>query len=422
MPRYSLKGVADDVVLRGLKTLAATDLVTTADLLAHISEVDERRLYLPAACPSMLEYCVAVLRMSEDVALKRIRVARQARKYPRIYAAIADGRLNLTSVMLLAPHLTAGNADELLRAAELKSKSEVEKLVAARFPQGDVATVLVPIGTPLVFSLAPEPVKESLPIADEVAARPVAQVAPEPVKQQRTRLKPLSSDRCELHATVSMHLSDQIAYAQALSDRPIDVPQMLERAMDDYVAKLERRKFGRCVRSGPTRGSKNPRYVPSDVRRRVFDRDGGQCTFVSAAGRRCGSRSRLEFDHVEPLARGGKSTASNLRLCCRAHNQYLAECELGAGLMETRRAQAKERAAERRRAKDEAAASAAAAEAQREVIPWLRQLGFNAAEAKRGAAQCAGIADAPLEQRIRSALQSLAPASARRVLPSPPAP
>jgi hypothetical protein len=33
----------------------------------------------------------------------------------------------------------------------------------------------------------------------------------------------------------------------------------------------------------------------------------------------------LEFDHIEPVARGGHATTANLRLRCRAHNQYEAD-------------------------------------------------------------------------------------------------
>jgi 5-methylcytosine-specific restriction endonuclease McrA len=33
----------------------------------------------------------------------------------------------------------------------------------------------------------------------------------------------------------------------------------------------------------------------------------------------------LELDHIRPVALGGKSTADNLRLCCRAHNSLYAE-------------------------------------------------------------------------------------------------
>jgi len=40
---------------------------------------------------------------------------------------------------------------------------------------------------------------------------------------------------------------------------------------------------------------------------------------------------------VKPVAKGGKSTAANLRLLCRAHNQYMAGEELGHGFMHEKR-------------------------------------------------------------------------------------
>jgi hypothetical protein len=75
------------------------------------------------------------------------------------------------------------------------------------------------------------------------------------------------------------------------------------------------------------------RYVPRKVLREVFARDGGQCAFVSSEGRRCSAREFLEVHHHEPFARGGKATVDNLRLSCRAHNQFLAELDYGRGFM-----------------------------------------------------------------------------------------
>jgi hypothetical protein len=75
------------------------------------------------------------------------------------------------------------------------------------------------------------------------------------------------------------------------------------------------------------------RYVPRKVLREVFARDGGQCAFVSPEGRRCSAREFLEVHHHEPFARGGKATVDNLRLSCRAHNQFLAELDYGRGYM-----------------------------------------------------------------------------------------
>ena len=81
------------------------------------------------------------------------------------------------------------------------------------------------------------------------------------------------------------------------------------------------------------------RCIPASVRRAVWQRDRGECTFVSDDGHRCGSRKLLEFDHVEPVARGGEATVAGVRLRCRAHNQYEAEQTFGAGFMHEKRRQ-----------------------------------------------------------------------------------
>src|SRR5213078_5387697 len=117
MNSYSLTHLADGTLLDNLATLATQVRATTAALLAHLGEVDERQLYRAAAYESMFMYCVHELRMSEDTAVRRIGVARTAREFPAIFPALADGRLNLTAVLLLRPHLTSETAEELLAAA-----------------------------------------------------------------------------------------------------------------------------------------------------------------------------------------------------------------------------------------------------------------------------------------------------------------
>jgi hypothetical protein len=69
------------------------------------------------------------------------------------------------------------------------------------------------------------------------------------------------------------------------------------------------------------------------VRREVWARDGGRCTWQGEDGRRCESRWQLELDHVVPVALGGPTTASNLRLTCRVHNGLSAERVFGPEYM-----------------------------------------------------------------------------------------
>src|SRR6476646_4524223 len=105
MRAYSLSHLSDPELIRGLSSAVAQHHAATAKLLAYVAEVDDRQLYLPAGYPSMYAYCVGEFGMSEDVACKRIRAARAARQFPAIFQAIADGRLHLAAVVLLAPFL-----------------------------------------------------------------------------------------------------------------------------------------------------------------------------------------------------------------------------------------------------------------------------------------------------------------------------
>ncbi len=67
------------------------------------------------------------------------------------------------------------------------------------------------------------------------------------------------------------------------------------------------------------------RHIPAAVRREVWKRDGGSCTWKGDDGRRCGSSWQLEVDHIRPVLLGGSSAPDNLRLLCRKHNILYAE-------------------------------------------------------------------------------------------------
>src|SRR5262245_23479455 len=121
----SLTHLTDDQLLRGLNSLVARDRALTAELLAHIAEVDARKLYVPAGYPSMHAYCVGVLKFSDDEAYKRIRVARAGREFPALLAALEDGRIHLSAARVIAPHLTKQNVQELIRSSTHRSMVEV---------------------------------------------------------------------------------------------------------------------------------------------------------------------------------------------------------------------------------------------------------------------------------------------------------
>jgi 5-methylcytosine-specific restriction endonuclease McrA len=290
------------------------------------------------------------------------------------------------------------------------SKTGIERLLAERFPRTDV---LAWVGTgPASSDL--QPAAQHAPGHVEDALTPgrlgeELQHAPGHVGD-RPRVNPPSSQSFAVQFTMSRSAHDKLRYAQELLGHQIpsgDIVAVFERALDALIEKLEKRKFASTSRTRPSRRpSTDPRHIPAHVKRAVWNRDGGQCTFVSEAGRRCPARKLLEFDHVVEVARGGEATVAGIRLRCRAHNQYAAERTFGAEFMRQKREEARRAAEARRRASEARARARAAAE---EVIAPLRALGFRAHEAHCAAALCEAIPDAPLEQRVRHALSYFQP-------------
>jgi 5-methylcytosine-specific restriction endonuclease McrA len=431
MHEYTLSQVSDTALLRDLAALVAKDRLTTARILAHIAEVDARRLYAPAGYRSMFAFCVEELRLSEDAAYKRIQAARAGRKFPALFGAVAEGRLHLTAVFRLAPHLTAENVEELIQEATHRPKVEVEAMLARRFPAPEASAplqVVRAIPCPPRPQLVPGPVQEIGAGDAELVLEPVGETAPDvqlPMERvDGTNAAPAilpSPDRYLLQLAIGKATHDKLRHAQALLAHAVpsgDVAVVLDRALDALIGHLEKRRFGtraRVERNGNGRASRprpagvrpagvGKRYIPARVRRAVWERDGGRCTFVSARGHRCTARRFLQFDHVLPVARGGTATVEGVRLLCRAHNQYEADRVFGAGFMH------------RKRTEQRTALTRARVKAQEEhadLLAGLRSLGCRGEMARRAVEHSQTHPGATLEERLRAALQSIGRASVR---------
>jgi len=386
--RYSLSDVAGPVLLRDAVELATRGRGTDAHLIAHIGEIGARKLYLPLGYHSLLAYCMGELGLKRAEALARIRVARVARRLPVIFEALADNRLNMTAVILLNPYWSKTSVDELIVAAAYKDKPEIRQLIADRFPKLDVPAQII--------ELPASPMNSTGRVCPD---SPTTSVSPETPSTPAPELEPLSSSSFAVHYTMSRNAYDQLRYVQQLLSHELpsgDVAQVMEQALDALAEKLEKRKFAATDKPRRGRPSSNPRHIRAEVKRQVWERDAGRCTFHSDTGRRCDAREQLEYDHILEVARGGEATVENIRLRCRAHNQFTAERTFGAEFMENKRRQA--RAANEKK------------EAQvDDVVPWLRALGIRADDAKRAAERCESIPDAPLEQRVKLALRFCGP-------------
>jgi 5-methylcytosine-specific restriction endonuclease McrA len=333
MHRFDSIRRTDADLLGHARMLAGRDRETTADLLADLGEIESRGLHRVAGHSSMFAYCVDELGLSEDAAYKRIQVARAARKFPALLDALADGRLHLTGANLLVPHLTPENFDELLDAAKHARKSAIEEFLSRRFPRMEA---LLASSVPSVRPAAPVAVPQLAPAQVEVTLKP-KRVAP--AVEAPAALAPALYD---VRATIGQATHAKLEMARSFLRHSVpngDFAAILDRALDALLAECEKTKCA-ATTSRPRRAvrpARSKRHVPAAVKRAVWQRDGGRCTFVGAGGRRCGSRDFLEFDHVEPVARGGGATVDGARILCRAHNALEAERVFGASFMAGKR-------------------------------------------------------------------------------------
>jgi hypothetical protein len=387
-----LNAVPDDLLLRRLSNLVRDSRRVEADLVAHIGEVDARKLYAREAMPSMFAYCTRILHLSEFEAYLRITAARASREHPTLLTMLRDGRLHLSAVARLASHLTPDNRGALLNRAAHRSKREIEELIAELRPRPDAQPTIRKLPTRSVRSsrcddgqrprelATVHPARESAtaqPTREFATARPGSgrpgtipqnELVPERVESPSlnagpdgvpllrvgaassipaqpsetgrgwgTRLEALSPSRHRVQFTASDELRDKLERLQALMRATVpdgDLATIIDLAVTEKLARLEARRFGRtkAPRKSIAQTNTKPtsRRVPAAVRRAVYERDKGRCTFVDKRGRRCRAGEGLEFHHHQlPFGRGGNHSTNNIRLMCRAHNQLLAERDFG---------------------------------------------------------------------------------------------
>ncbi len=355
---HSLTSFSDDELLRRLSDLLGQSRRDEADLVAHIAEVDSRRLYAREASPSMFAYCTEVLHLSEAEAYLRIAAARASREHPLLLTMLADGRLHLTAIAKLAPHLTVENREALLKRAAHRSRRQIEELVAELSPRPDAPAVMRKLPGPRDgtaspgLQLGPDAKVLSLGRRPEGGASVDRQLRPDGVAAAGFELRPhgaaalpgsrpavvepLGAARYKVQFTASAELCDKLERLRALMRPSVpdgDLAAIVEQAVTEKLQRLEARRFAQTQAPRKTLSesetSPTTRQIPAAVKRAVYERDGGRCRYEDEQGRRCTARQGLQFHHRHPFGRGGDHSVANVSLSCRCHNGYLAEVDYG---------------------------------------------------------------------------------------------
>lgn len=282
LPVMDLRKFSDEQLLDSTLALAGAERRLVCALLHHLNEIAARALYAKESFPSMFEYCVRVLGFTENQAQTRVCAARLLQELPEIECKITNGQLALTSAskaFVFFRQQTMGREQKLSFLGQLENKSarDVEKTIRAILPHAF---------------------------------------------RERTRV--ISETHTEYRFAADQELVKKLEHLRNLL-RAKSTEQLIRKIADISLSKFkEDRRVTNRRNASITLPVKITRHIPAHIRRLVWARDGGRCTYPN-----CASEFALELDHIIPFAKGGQHSAENLRLRCPAHNQLHALQEFG---------------------------------------------------------------------------------------------
>ncbi len=305
--------ISDSLLHSNTVSAAGNEKAATFILLEHLAEVDRRRLYATLAYSSLWEYVHKALGYSEAQASDRVNAMRVMVKVPEIRGLLETGKLTLTSTAKLGTHakrekLKPAETALLLPDIQGKSSREVERVLLSHSTLTEEAKKpdRVRLVTPQLTRITIEVDEDFLSLLQSV--------------------KDLKGDPT---------LSCQEAFAIGMKEF------VKQRSLLKVEPQSQTEKVARAPRIHGTRKvtAKSPltqsRYIPIQNRRKILARSQGSCEFVDhQTGRRCETKSGLQFDHIHPHAKGGTSDVENLRQVCRTHNLLYAAQHFGQAQMQ----------------------------------------------------------------------------------------
>jgi hypothetical protein len=348
---------------RRLSDLVRSERHLVVQFVVELAGFAKRELYRELGYTSLFYYCVRQLGLSKSSAFRRSEVARLIARFPVIADRLTAGSVSIRALVELREVLTEENQAEVLARAEGKSQEEAQLLAVAYKPRPvprDVvrtlprpqaptsASPVVPAETeppplpPVAFALGPAETN-SFPLPPVAFALVPAEAKSPPSPPEV--VKPLTPDLRRLNVTVSAEFMAELERVRAALSHQFPDGNFEQVVREAFKLVLERDRKRKALTDRPRRQqeggpraqreapAENNRYVPAAVRRAVWERDQGRCTWPMGDGKLCGSTHRLELDHDLEVALGGKAVTENIRLLCKGHNLMKAEQHLGRALM-----------------------------------------------------------------------------------------
>lgn len=286
-----LKKLSDRELLARTQEVASREREITLELMHHLREVDRRDLFVELGYPSLYEYTVKELKISQGAAYRRVQTMRLLNELPLTEEKLADGRLTISTVSKVQSLMRKESPEkrqEMLNKLEGKSIREVERELASKRPQ-----------------------------------------------EAKEFVRWINMEEVQITFAIDRDCFQSLQELFSLRTH-VDIKKTYRVIFRDLV-ELGQKTWN------PLRRTKSPapgtsrvmpeegwKTVPPSLHHAIWTRDQGICTYRNPAnGARCESRELLQIDHIHPLALGGKNELNNLRLLCAKHNRARAEKTYG---------------------------------------------------------------------------------------------
>jgi hypothetical protein len=286
----------------------------TLELLRFLKQIEERRTFAIMGYPSLFKYVEEGLGYSPAQASERVSAMRLLRQVPAVAENLRDGAHTLTSIAKLASHVRReGLKPEQATALVLETANQT--IVSLEKHLAGVALVELP-KLERAKVISKELTRLTVDVDDEFMAL-----------VQRVR---------ELKGNPALPFSEVFASAmrefvkkREVKNPDVKKPDLKIQPPENHPSENQQKKSstsGTEVKPNPNEvKTARTRYIRVQDRRIVRIRAHDECEYThEETGKRCGSKTGLQFEHVTPFAQGGGNREENLKLYCATHNRLSA--------------------------------------------------------------------------------------------------
>jgi hypothetical protein len=318
-----LKNLSDEELVISAKKVVQTERKILHWVLAHLQEIEARKIFAKRGYDGMYTYMTRELGYSGAAATLRLKALRLMNSNPAIANKVQNGSVCLSQLAQVqnsiaqakacGKNITADAATKALEHVVGKSTFETKSILAKEFD---------------LPALQPEFVN---PQKDDSVRLEITLTAEQ--FKELEQAKNLLSHVChggswsEVIAVLAEKNNQRLLKGRT-QKKPLKV------SPDDKAPHISKTSPGaglgltqtttEAVANVSRQGAR--RYISLNIKRRLQQRSGGCCEYQDPQSKRqCGSKYQLQIDHIKPWSQGGSDEFHNLRILCRTHNNLAAE-------------------------------------------------------------------------------------------------